>query len=183
MKEENVLTLREQSDKYLSRNNLLNRFKLIRNFSLEICIPLLTEDYVIQSMPDASPAKWHLSHTSWFFETFILKEAVKNYKSLHPQYAYLFNSYYIQVGERFERPKRGLLSRPTVKEVYSYREYVDKNMIEFLQNSNEEIFKKLAPIIEIGLHHEQQHQELMLTDIKHVFSINPLHPVYIDEED
>jgi ergothioneine biosynthesis protein EgtB len=183
MKEENVLTLREQSDNYLSRNNLLNRFKLIRNFSLEICIPLVTEDYVIQSMPDASPAKWHLSHTSWFFETFILKEAVKNYKSLHPQYAYLFNSYYIQVGERFERPKRGLLSRPTVKEVYSYREYVDENMIEFLQNSNEEIFKKLAPVIEIGLHHEQQHQELMLTDIKHMFSINPLHPVYIDDED
>jgi ergothioneine biosynthesis protein EgtB len=183
MKEENLLTLREQSDNYLSRNNLLRRFKLIRNFSLDICIPLVTEDYVIQSMPDVSPTKWHLSHTSWFFETFILKEAVENYKSLHPQYAYLFNSYYIQAGERFERPKRGLLSRPTVKEVYSYRENVDKNMIEFLQNGDDNIFQKLAPVIEIGLHHEQQHQELMLTDIKHVFSINPLHPIYMNEED
>ncbi len=178
-----ILTINEETDSYLSRNNLLNRFKAVRNFSLEICKPLITEDYVIQSMPDISPTKWHLSHTSWFFETFILKEASENYKSLHPQYAYLFNSYYIQAGERFERPKRGLLSRPSVKEVYQYREYVDKNMIGFLESSSEKIFQKLAPVIEIGLHHEQQHQELMLTDIKHVFSINPLYPVYMDIED
>ena len=178
-----ILTLHEEADKYLSRENLLNRFKAVRNFSLEICKPLITEDYVIQSMPDVSPTKWHLSHTGWFFETFILKEAERNYKSLHTQYAYLFNSYYIQAGERFERPKRGLLSRPSVKEVYQYREYVDKNIIEFLANSNEKTFQKLAPVVEIGLHHEQQHQELMLTDLKHVFSINPLHPVYINIED
>ena len=179
-----ILTINNvETDSYLSRSNLLYRFKVIRSFSLEICKPLVTEDYVIQSMPDVSPTKWHLSHTSWFFETFVLKEALKNYKSLHPQYAYLFNSYYIQAGERFERPKRGLLSRPSVKEVYHFREYIDENMIGFLENSSDETFKKFAPVIEIGLHHEQQHQELMLTDIKHVFSINPLYPVYNDTED
>ncbi len=178
-----ILTLNRETGEYLSRNNLLSRFKAVRDFSLEICNPLITEDYVIQSMPDVSPAKWHLSHTSWFFETFVLKEASVNYKSLHPQYAYLFNSYYIQAGERFERPKRGLLSRPSVKEVFKYREYVDQNMLVFLEESDEETFRKLAQVVEIGLHHEQQHQELMLTDIKHVFSINPLHPVYMDIED
>ena len=178
-----ILTINDEAESILSREYLLNRFKAVRDFSLEICKPLITEDYVIQSMPDVSPTKWHLSHTSWFFETFVLKEASGNYKSLHPQYAYLFNSYYIQAGKRFERPKRGLLSRPSVKEVFQYREYVDRNMFEFLENSDEETFRKSAPVIEIGLHHEQQHQELMLTDIKHVFSINPLHPVYTNIED
>ena len=183
MKDHSDIIATPETIHMLSRNTLLKRFNSIRNFSLEICKPLITEDYVIQSMPDASPTKWHLSHTSWFFETFVLKEAVNNYKSLHPQYAYLFNSYYIQAGERFERPKRGLLSRPSVEEVYQYRDYVDKNMVEFLENGSEENFLKLAPVIEIGLHHEQQHQELMLTDIKHVFSINPLYPVYLDIDD
>jgi ergothioneine biosynthesis protein EgtB len=178
-----ILTINDEAERVLSREHLLNKFKYVRNFSLEICKPLITEDYVIQSMPDVSPTKWHLSHTSWFFETFVLKEASGSYKSLHPQYAYLFNSYYIQAGERFERPKRGLLSRPAVKEVIQYREYVDKNMISFLESSDEDTFNKLAQVIEIGLHHEQQHQELMLTDIKHVFSINPLHPVYVEKED
>jgi ergothioneine biosynthesis protein EgtB len=177
-----IVTINEETDNYLLRNNLLNRFKAVRNFSLEICKPLITEDYVIQSMPDVSPTKWHLSHTSWFFETFVLKEASDNYKSLHPRYAYLFNSYYIQAGDRFERPKRGLLSRPSVKEVFQYREYVDQYMLDFLEKSDEKTFKKLAKVVEIGLHHEQQHQELMLTDIKHVFSVNPLYPVYIDTE-
>ncbi len=178
-----VLIINDEAERVLSREYLLNKFKAVRNFSLEICKPLITEDYVIQSMPDVSPTKWHLSHTSWFFETFILKEASGNYKSLHPQYAYLFNSYYVQAGKRFERPKRGLLSRPSVKEVFQYREYVDQNMIGFLESSDEETFKKLVQVVEIGLHHEQQHQELMLTDIKHVFSINPLHPVYVEKED
>ncbi|MEJ2618174.1 MAG: DinB family protein, partial [Ignavibacteriaceae bacterium] len=178
-----ILTINDDTESFLSKEKLLNRYKTVRNFSLEICKPLITEDYVIQSMPDVSPTKWHLSHTSWFFETFVLKEASVNYKSLHPQYAFLFNSYYIQAGKRFERPKRGLLSRPSVEEVFKYRDYVDQNMISFLEGSNEETFKKLAQVIEIGLHHEQQHQELMLTDIKHVFSINPLHPVYIEKED
>ena len=178
-----ILTINDDKERVLSRKNLLNQYKAVRNFSMEICKPLITEDFVVQSMPDVSPTKWHLSHTSWFFETFVLNEVSGNYKSLHPQYAYLFNSYYIQAGERFERPKRGLLSRPSVKEVFQYRDYVDQNMISFFEGSNEETFKKLAQVIEIGLHHEQQHQELMLTDIKHVFSINPLRPVYIEKED
>ena len=178
-----ILTSNYETENYLSRDNLLKRYKTVRNFTREICKPLITEDYVIQSMPDVSPTKWHLSHTSWFFETFILNEAAEDYKSLHPQYAYLFNSYYIQAGKRFERPKRGLLSRPSVEEVYQYREFVDKNMMSFLENSDEKTFKKLAPVVDIGLNHEQQHQELMLTDIKHVFSINPLHPVYAEKED
>ena len=178
-----ILTINDDTERVLSRENLLSQYKAVRKFSMEICKPLITEDFVVQSMPDVSPTKWHLSHTSWFFETFVLNEASGNYKSLHPQYAYLFNSYYIQAGERFERPKRGLLSRPSVKEVFQYRDYVDQNMISFFEVSNEETFKKLAQVIEIGLHHEQQHQELMLTDIKHVFSINPLHPVYVEKED
>jgi len=178
-----ILTINNDTERVLSRENLLSRYKAVRNFSLEICKPLITEDFVIQSMPDVSPTKWHLSHTSWFFETFVLKEASGNYKSLHPRYAYLFNSYYIQAGDRFERPKRGLLSRPSVEEVFQYRDYIDQKMISFFESSNEETFKKLSQVVEIGLHHEQQHQELMLTDIKHVFSINPLHPVYVEKED
>ena len=115
-----ILTINDDTERVLSRENLLSQYKAVRNFSMEICKPLITEDFVVQSMPDVSPTKWHLSHTSWFFETFVLNEASGNYKSLHPQYAYLFNSYYIQAGERFERPKRGLLSRPSVKEVFQY---------------------------------------------------------------
>jgi ergothioneine biosynthesis protein EgtB len=131
-------------------------------------------------MPDVSPTKWHLAHTSWFFEAFVLSEVDKNYKSLHPQYNYLFNSYYVQVGERFYRPQRGLLSRPTVKNVFEYRAYVNEKMIDFFNNADEKIFNKIAVVIDIGLHHEQQHQELMVTDIKHVFSVNPLYPKLVE---
>jgi hypothetical protein len=109
----------------LSREFLSRSFKAVRDFSHTLAEPLEIEDYVIQSMPDVSPTKWHLAHTSWFFETFVLSKAVKGYKSLSPQYAYLFNSYYIQAGERHLRPKRGLISRPTVEETYNYRHYVD----------------------------------------------------------
>jgi ergothioneine biosynthesis protein EgtB len=164
------------------RNNIYEKFINTRNFSHLLCKPLETEDYCIQSMPDVSPSKWHLAHTSWFFEAFILKDAVQNYKSLHPRYNFLFNSYYVQIGERFTRSIRGLLSRPTVKEVYEYREYVNDMVKAFIYNSNEELFNKYAPVIEIGINHEQQHQELILTDIKHVFSVNPLHPVYTEKE-
>lgn len=163
------------------RNLLIERFKSVRNFFTKLCEPLQTEDYVIQSMPDVSPTRWHLAHTSWFFEAFVLKNAIKNYKSLHPQYNFLFNSYYVQIGERFTRSLRGMLSRPSVAEVYNYRDYVDKKIIEFLENCSEKELDEFGPLIEIGIHHEQQHQELMLTDIKHVFSLNPLHPVYADK--
>ncbi len=172
----------ERAPQKLSRENLIQRFKSVRNFSHSLCKTLVTEDYVIQSMPDVSPTKWHLAHTSWFFEAFILSKAEKNYKSLHPQYNFLFNSYYIQVGERHTRAYRGLLSRPTVEQVYEYRKYVDKNMLEFLENVDEKIFNEFAFVVEVGLNHEQQHQELLVTDIKHVFSVNPLRPVFRERE-
>jgi len=147
-------------------------------FSEELAKPLKTEDYVIQSMPDVSPTKWHLGHVSWFFEAFILSKAIKNYKSVNPKYTYIFNSYYVLIGERFVRANRGVLSRPTVEEVYEYRKFVNENLIEFIENCTDDEFEKYAPIVEVGLNHEQQHQELLLTDIKHVLSFNPLNPVY-----
>jgi ergothioneine biosynthesis protein EgtB len=165
-------------NKYLSRDSLLKSYNKVRAFSRKLAKPLTREDYVVQSMPDVSPTKWHLAHTSWFFEAFILSKTEKKYKSLHPQYNFLFNSYYVQVGERHSRPKRGLISRPTVDEVYEYREYVDKNMNKVLKNLDDKKFAKIAKVIEIGIHHEQQHQELIVTDIKHVLSENPLYPTY-----
>lgn len=175
-----ILTVPEGKRIFQDRYLLLERYKTVRNFFNMLCNPLKTEDYVIQSMPDVSPTRWHLAHTSWFFEAFVLNNAVKNYKSLHPQYTFLFNSYYVQIGKRFTRANRGLLSRPTVEEVFEYRKYVDDNVIQFIENCSEEHFREFGPVIEIGINHEQQHQELMVTDIKHVFSVNPLHPLYID---
>ena len=157
---------------------LAERFNTVRARSAELCAPLVTEDYVVQSMPDVSPAKWHLAHTSWFFETFILKPYRPGYEPFHPRYDYLFNSYYVQVGARHCRPRRGLLSRPTVEDIYRYRAHVDAHMREFLQELKEEEQAKLASLLELGLNHEQQHQELIVTDIKHVFSCNPLRPAY-----
>ena len=163
-----------------SKENVLEAFQTVRDFSQTLSNPLVTEDYVIQSMPDVSPTKWHLAHTTWFFETFILLKYLKDYKPINPKYSYLFNSYYIQAGERFIRGQRGLLSRPTVKEVFQYRKYVDDYIENLLTDCNEDIFNEVASLIEIGINHEQQHQELLLTDIKHVFSINPLYPAYTD---
>lgn len=162
----------------LSREFLRKGYKAVREFSHTLAEPLEIEDYVIQSMPDVSPTKWHLAHTSWFFETFVLSKAVKGYMSPNPQYAYLFNSYYVQAGERHLRPKRGLISRPTVEETYLYRNHVDEQMMRFMDYADEREWNEYSPVIEIGIHHEQQHQELMVTDIKHVFSENPLRPVY-----
>jgi len=161
-----------------SRAHFLERYQSVRRFTEHLCEPLFTEDYVIQSMPDVSPTKWHIAHVSWFFETFLLFPAVSGYQSLHPQYAYLFNSYYNTLGERHCRPKRGLISRPTVEETYAYRKYVDEHVLELLDNLDERRLAEFAPIITLGLHHEQQHQELMITDIKHVLSSNPLYPTY-----
>ena len=164
------------------RTEITNRYKSVRNFTEELCNPLVTEDYVVQTMPDVSPAKWHLAHVTWFFETFVLRESKKDYKDFHPMYNFIFNSYYVQVGPRHTRAHRGHLTRPTVKDIYNFRKYVDDNMLDFINSCNEETFNKILPVIEIGLNHEQQHQELMLTDIKHVFSVNPLHPVYSEKE-
>ena len=164
------------------RENLLGNYLRVRSFTEKLCEPLETEDYVIQTMPDVSPTKWHLAHTSWFFEAFVLNKADQNYKSINPNYAYLFNSYYIQMGERWYRPNRGILSRPTVKEIYAYRKHVDDYMKLLIEECDKNIFNEFASIIEIGLNHEQQHQELLLTDIKHVLSHNPLRPVYSAKE-
>jgi len=161
-----------------SKQYFVEQYQKVRRFTEQLCEPLVTEDYVIQSMPDVSPTKWHLAHVSWFFETFLLGSAVPDYKSLHPQYAYLFNSYYNTIGERHCRPKRGLISRPTVEETYQYRRYVDEHVLDLLEKIDEKRLAELAPIITLGLHHEQQHQELIVTDVKHVLSCNPLYPTY-----
>lgn len=161
---------------------LIERYKDVRSQTEALCSPLKTEDYVIQTMPNVSPAKWHLAHTSWFYETFILSEFVDHYVSYHPKFAYLFNSYYVQAGERHCRPKRGLLSRPTVQEVYDYRKYIDEQMLDLLEQPDTKELNRLYTVTELGLNHEQQHQELILTDIKHVFSMNPLYPAYQNRE-
>ena len=155
----------------------------VRRQTESLCTSLVPEDYVIQPMPDASPTKWHLAHTTWFFEQFLLSPHVPGYKVFHPRFAYLFNSYYVTIGERHCRPKRGLLSRPTVAEVYDYRAHVDRHMREFLGNLSPAQSSELRSVIEIGLNHEQQHQELMLTDIKYTFAVNPLYPVYRERPD
>ncbi len=157
---------------------LADRYNAVRGLSDHLCQPLETEDYVIQSMPDVSPTRWHLAHTTWFFETFVLARNVPNYRPFHQDFVYLFNSYYNAVGEQFPRPRRGLLSRPTVRQVRDYRAHVDQRMREFFERFDAARSADVADVIEIGLNHEQQHQELMLTDIKHVFSCNPLFPVY-----
>lgn len=157
---------------------LSDQYRSVRAFTEELCAPLVAEDYVVQTMNDVSPTKWHLAHVTWFFETFVLQPHLTGYVPQNPQYAYLFNSYYVQAGERHCRDKRGYLSRPTVQAVYDYRAYVDEHMLRLLETQNPELQRVLAPLMEIGLNHEQQHQELLLTDIKHVFSVNPLRPVY-----
>jgi ergothioneine biosynthesis protein EgtB len=160
------------------RGKLAERYKSVRSFTEYLCRPLEKEDYVIQPMPDASPAKWHLAHTTWFFEAFVLMKGVKNYRSLHPQYNYLFNSYYVQMGDRYRRDLRGNISRPTVDEVYRYRKYVDEQILGLIAVCPEKTYNDLFFVIETGINHEQQHQELLLTDLKNMFSYNPLHPVY-----
>ena len=159
--------------------SLLSQYQQVRQLSDRICQPLETEDYVIQSMPDVSPPKWHLAHTTWFFETFLLVPHLPGYTVFHPQFGYLFNSYYEAVGARHPRHQRGLLSRPTVAEIYNYREHVDRSMASLLATASED--PQIAALVTLGLHHEQQHQELLLTDLKHILALNPLHPVYRDD--
>src|SRR5207302_2246844 len=130
------------------------------------------------SMPDASPAKWHLAHTTWFFETFLLAAFDPAHEPFHPHYGYLFNSYYNAVGDRLPRPRRGLLTRPTVAEVYRYRAHVDSRMDRLLAGAGPDRLARLRPLVELGLNHEQQHQELLLTDPKHALGANPLRPGY-----
>jgi ergothioneine biosynthesis protein EgtB len=158
--------------------SLTERYRRMRAASEHICQPLETEDFVIQSMPDVSPAKWHLAHASWFFETFLLTPHLPGYAPLREEYRYLFNSYYNAIGRQFSRPDRGLLSRPTVRDVFEYRRHVDAAMERLLAAGDDSGRRSIAPLVELGIQHEQQHQELMLTDLKHVFSLSPLGIAY-----
>jgi ergothioneine biosynthesis protein EgtB len=157
---------------------LASQYEAIRRRSEALCAPLEREDYVLQSMPAASPVKWHLAHTSWFFETFALAPHLPGYRPFQPLFSLLFNSYYEAVGPRWPRPQRGLLSRPTVDEIYRYRRHVDERMRSLLETKSAPAWAEIANVVTLGLHHEQQHQELLLTDLKHAWAMNPLHPVY-----
>ncbi len=157
--------------------DLADRYRRVRARTEALAEPLAPEDCVVQTMQDISPTKWHLAHVTWFFETFVLRPHLAGYEPLDPRYAFLFNSYYVQAGPRHARDQRGYLSRPTVSEVYAYRAWVDSHMQRLLEDP-EAPADLLLPLVAIGLNHEQQHQELMVTDIKHVFSVNPLRPAY-----
>jgi ergothioneine biosynthesis protein EgtB len=159
-----------------SIRRLAERYQQVRQFSEVLCETLEPEDCCLQSMPDASPTRWHLAHTTWFFETFVLSRQPKSGPA-HDSYQYLFNSYYNAVGEQFPRAQRGLLSRPTVRQVFAYRREIDRQVLQLCQCGAERP-TDFARNLELGLNHEQQHQELILTDIKHAFSCNPLLPAY-----
>ncbi len=161
----------------MSTGNILltTRYRKTRALTEAICAPLQTEDYVVQPVIDVSPPKWHLGHTTWFFETFVLHEFVAGYALYSPDYNYVFNSYYETIGARVIRTDRGNLSRPSVADVYAYRKYVDEQMLQFLEG---EITDEAATIAELGLNHEEQHGELLLTDIKYILGHNPLFPAY-----
>ena len=161
----------------LSRT-LSNAYRTVRDETERRAAHLSAEDQLIQSMPDASPAKWHRAHTTWFFEQFVLGQHVPGYKVFHPDYAFLFNSYYVSAGPRHARAQRGHLTRPGVEAVTAYRQYVDAQMLAFLESASEEKLREIAPLMEVGFNHEQQHQELMHTDILHAFAQNPIPPVY-----
>lgn len=157
-----------------SREELSARFLAVRAATEALAAPLSPEDQQLQSMPDASPTKWHRAHTSWFFEEFLLTPAGR--EPVHPSYRFLFNSYYDAVGPRHARPRRGLLSRPSSDEVTAYRRAVDGRTLELIQSADEPALERLGPLLELGLAHEEQHQELILTDILHAFSLSPLLP-------
>jgi ergothioneine biosynthesis protein EgtB len=154
---------------------LPDKYSAVRKRTEQICAPLQTEDYVVQPIADVSPPKWHLGHTSWFFETFILKPYFMGYQEFDDQYNFVFNSYYETVGTRVIRTDRGNLSRPTVADIYKYREYVDEAMDKFLCG---EISNDVTELLILGLNHEEQHQELLYTDIKYILGHNPLFPAY-----
>lgn len=163
-----------------TQTDLSELYKGVRAHTQNLCEPLEVEDFVVQPVMDVSPLKWHLGHTTWFFETFVLKPNVSDYKKFHPKYPFLFNSYYISAGERWTRANRGQLTRPTVKEVFEYRAYVDQAMNQFLDMN--ELSKEVSEVIVLGCNHEQQHQELFLYDIKRILGDNPLNPQYIQKE-
>lgn len=158
--------------------SVIQKFKVCRETTEEICRPLEIEDYMPQPVVDVSPPKWHLAHTTWFFETFILKKFFAGYKPFHPDFNTLFNSYYNAVGDRTRRDRRGFLSRPTVKELYTYRAYVNTHILSLADQVSEIEEQELLSLLEIGCQHEQQHQELLVTDLKYILSCNVITPVY-----
>jgi len=162
---------------FSEQQQVLDDFLKVRKFTENICEPLEIEDFCLQSMPETSPAKWHLAHTSWFFETFLLIPYLSSYKPFHDQFEYLFNSYYNSVGKQYPRPLRGLQSRPTLNQIMEYRHYVDEHIPNLLLHevlNHSDIIQRMI----LGCHHEQQHQELLLTDLLHGLSFNPLFPAY-----
>ena len=160
------------------KDALINRFLDIRKFSDALSAPLSPEDRQIQSMADASPTKWHLAHTNWFFETFILVNYLKGYKRFNEDFNYLYNSYYNGIGEQFPRAKRGLVTRPSSNEIDDYRVSVQQNLVKLLSDDTHPEVAHIASLTDLGTHHEQQHQELILTDIKHGFFQNATYPSY-----
>ncbi len=159
----------------LKTAGVLNRYDDVRSYSEELCLPLKVEDYIPQPVPFISPPKWHLAHTSWFFEAFILVPYLKDYKIFHSDFSFLFNSYYNAAGKRIFRADRGNITRPGVEEVYQYRKYIDEAMKELLTINDSDELKNL---VILGLNHEQQHQELLITDLKYILGHNPIFPVY-----
>src|ERR1700687_580601 len=156
--------------------SMSSRYRTVRIATEKLAVPLSAEDCVIQFIPDASPVKWHLAHTSWFFETFVLAPHLPGYRFFHPSFRVLFNSYYNSIGEKHPRPRRGLLSRPSLEEVHAYRAHIDAAMARLMERGT--LPSTISTLIELGLNHEQQHQELILTDILHLLSCNPLKPAY-----
>ena len=170
------------SIKDMDRERLLEDFQRVRLTTEWICEPLTTEDTVVQTSVECSPTKWQLAHVTWFFETFVLLPYLKGYREFHPQYGYFFNSYYNSIGDRTPRDMRGLMSRPTLGEVWDYRRHIEKAMEHLLSEADDSLLVKLKSIITLGNNHEQQHQELMLTDVKTVLAMNPLRPIYRERE-
>jgi len=160
----------------MNRLQLTEHYARVRARSEALCAPLEVEDYVVQSMPDASPARWHLAHTTWFFETFLLRPLRPDVPPREPLYRYLFNSYYNGVGPQFPRDRRGTQSRPTVRQIREWRRDIDEQMAALIDTEPD--LSRLAPLLAVGLNHEEQHQELLLTDIKHALCTNPLRPTY-----
>ncbi len=169
----------QESSMELEPLRLLSRFSQVRDRTIALCAPLSPEDLLVQSMPDASPAKWHMAHTSWFFETFVLIPSLEDYRPFHVDFSFLFNSYYNAIGERVARHRRGLMTRPSSAEIIRYREHVDGSMKQLFEQM---ISPSLGGLVELGLQHEQQHQELILTDILHALAQNSLKPVYQPRE-
>lgn len=157
------------------KENLIERYKRTRERTIEFCAPMKTEDYIPQPVDFVSPPKWHLAHTTWFFEEMILKKFDKDYKEFNEDCNFLFNSYYNTIGERTVRAERGVITRPTVDEVYSYRKHVDQHLIEYLSNDPD---PAVLELVELGLNHEEQHQELLITDFKYTLGLNPINPVF-----